>query len=85
MGWLVGLVVFVALAVPSWAFAQTPVQGSQRVRGSSSGIAEAIERAIQQSPTFNQLVTAIDCVPTASSTCMTGSAGVTCSPVSSSR
>ena len=59
MGWLVGPVVFVALAVPPWAFAQTPVQGSLRVRGSSPGIAEAIERAIQQSPTFNQLVTAI--------------------------
>jgi hypothetical protein len=59
MGWLVGSVVFVALAAPSSASAQTPAQGSQRVRGSSPGIVEAIEQAMQQSPTFNQLVTAI--------------------------
>jgi hypothetical protein len=59
MGWLVGPFVLVALATPSSAFAQTPVQGSVRVRGSSPVIAAAIEQAYQQSPTFNQLVTAI--------------------------
>jgi hypothetical protein len=53
MGWLVVL----ALAAPTWAFAQTP--GSPRVRGSNPAIAEAIEQAQQQSPTFNHLVTAI--------------------------
>ena len=56
MGWLVAPVVLAVLAAPSWAFAQTPVQGSPRVRGSSAGIVEAIEQAIQQSPTFNQIV-----------------------------
>jgi hypothetical protein len=56
---LAGFVVFAALAGPSWAFAQAPVQSSPRVRGSSPGIVEAIEQAIQQSPTFAQLVTAI--------------------------
>jgi hypothetical protein len=60
MGWIVAApVVFVALAVPSWAFAQTPVQGSSRVRGMDPAIVEAIEQASLQSPTFNQLVTAI--------------------------
>jgi hypothetical protein len=59
MGWLVGPVVLVALATPLSAFGQTPVQGSPRVRGSSPAIVEAIEQAIQQSPTFNQLTTAI--------------------------
>jgi hypothetical protein len=59
MRWLIGRVVFVALATSSSAFAQTPVQGPTRVRGSSPAIVEAIERAIQQSPTFNHLVTAI--------------------------
>jgi len=47
------------LATPSWVFAQTPVPGSPRVRGSSPAIVEAIDRAIEQSPTFNELVTAI--------------------------
>ena len=60
MGWKVAApVVFVALAVPSWAFAQTPVQGSLRVRSNDPAIVDAIEQASQQSPTFNQLVTAI--------------------------
>ena len=59
MGWLVGPVVLVAIAAPSSVFAQTLVQGSPRVRGSSPGIVEAIEQATEQSPTFNQLVTAI--------------------------
>ena len=59
MGWLVGLVVLVALASPSWVFAQTPVQRSSRVRGSSPGIVEAIEEATDHSPTFNELLTAI--------------------------
>jgi hypothetical protein len=34
MGWLAGPVVLVALVTSSSAFAQTPVQGSPRVRGS---------------------------------------------------
>jgi hypothetical protein len=59
MGWLVAPVVLVALATPSPAFAQTPVQGSPRVRGGSPAIVDAIEQAIQQSPTFTELVTAI--------------------------
>jgi hypothetical protein len=59
MGWLVAPVVLVALATPSPAFAQTPVQGSPRVRGSSPAIVDAIEQAIQHSSTFTQLVTAI--------------------------
>ena len=59
MRWLFGPVVFVALATSSSAFAQAPVLGSPRVRGSSPTIVEAIEQAIQRSPTFNQLVTAI--------------------------
>jgi hypothetical protein len=84
MGWLVGPVVLVALATPSLAFAQTPVQGSPRVRGSSPAIAEAIEQAVQQSPTFNQLVTAI----TATDGIVYvhyGECGVTSSHASSSR
>jgi hypothetical protein len=56
---LVRIVAFAALAVPSWALAQAPAQSSPRVHGSSPGIVDAIEQAIQQSPTFNQLVTAI--------------------------
>jgi hypothetical protein len=59
MGRLVGPVVLVALTTPSWAFAQTSGQGSPRARGTSPAIVEAIEQAIRQSPTFNQLVTAI--------------------------
>jgi len=59
MGWLVGLVVLVALASPSWVFAQTLAQRSPRVRGSSPGIVEAIEQATDHSPTFNELLTAI--------------------------
>ena len=35
------------------------VQGSPRVRGSSPVIATAIEQALEQSPTFKKLVTAI--------------------------
>jgi hypothetical protein len=59
MGWMVGPVVLLALATPSWIFAQTLVQGSPRIRGSDPIIAEAIEQAAEQSPTFNQLLTAI--------------------------
>jgi hypothetical protein len=59
MGWLAGLVVLVGLATPSWALAQAPVQRSPRVLGSSPGIVEAIQQATDQSPTFNQLLTAI--------------------------
>ena len=58
MRWLVGSAVLVAFATSS-AFAQTPVQRSPRVRGTRPAIVEAIDRAIQRSPTFNQLVTAI--------------------------
>ena len=82
MGWLVGPVVFVALAVPSWVFAQTPVQGSQRVRGSSPGIAAAIEQTLERSPTFKQLVTAINSYRRHRLRALRGPAGVTCSPVS---
>jgi hypothetical protein len=59
MGRLVGAVMFVALAVPSGAFGHTSVPGSTRVRGNGSAIVEAIEQASRQSPTFNQLLTAI--------------------------
>jgi hypothetical protein len=59
MRWLCGPVAFVAMATSSSAFAQTLVQGSPRIRGSSPALVEAIDRAMQQSPTFKQLVTAI--------------------------
>jgi hypothetical protein len=59
MGWSIAPAAFVALALPSWALAQTPVQESPRVRGSDPAIVDAIERASEQSPTFNQLVIAI--------------------------
>ena len=63
MGRLVGQLVFVlVLAVPSWVSASefAQVQGSPRVRGSDPTIVAAIEQAIAQSPTFKDLVTAID-------------------------
>jgi hypothetical protein len=73
MGRLVGRLVFVlVLAAPSRvsaAHAQVTdhggnspgvhVQGSPRVRASSPAIAKAIEQALEQSPTFKQLVTAM--------------------------
>jgi len=56
---VVRLVFTSVLALPSWTFAETPVQGSARVRGSSTEIAEAIEQAFERSPTFRELVAAI--------------------------
>ena len=48
------------LALPSWTFAETQVQGAPRVRGSSPAIVEAIEHAHKGSPTFRDLVAAIN-------------------------
>src|SRR6185503_19741592 len=59
MGWLTGTVMAAAIATSSQAFAQTPGHGSPRVRGTTPAIVEAIEQGIQQSPTFDELVTAI--------------------------
>ena len=73
MGRLVGpLVLVLVLAVPSLVWAsraqvtdhggkspQVHVQASPRVRASSPAIAKAIEQALDQSPTFKQLMTAI--------------------------
>jgi hypothetical protein len=62
------LVLLLVLAMPSWVSAsgaqganstQALAPGSPRVRASDPIIAEAIEQAAAQSPTFNQLVTAI--------------------------
>ena len=55
------LAMFVLVArPPSWTFAQTPSQGSPRVRSSSPAIATAIEQLFEQSPTFRELVADIN-------------------------
>jgi hypothetical protein len=60
MGRSAGWIAFgLALALPSWTFAETRADVSPRVRGSSPEITQAIERAFEQSPTFRKLVAAI--------------------------
>jgi hypothetical protein len=70
MGRLAGRLLFLlVLAVPSWVSAsgaqgtnstQALVPASPRVRGSDPAIAQAIEQALEQSPTFRQQVVAIN-------------------------
>ena len=60
MGRWAGWIAFtLVLALPSWTCAETLVQRSPRVRGSSPAISLAIEQAFEQSPTFRELVAAI--------------------------
>ena len=56
---VVWLVFTLVLALPSWTFAETQVQGSARVRGSSPKISQAIEQLFERSPTFRDVVAAI--------------------------
>jgi hypothetical protein len=61
MGKVVEYLAFtLVFALPSWTHAEAQVEGSPRVRGSSPAIAEAIEQAHRGSPTFRDLVAAID-------------------------
>ena len=56
-GWIAfGLV----LTLPSWSFAETQADGSPRLRGSSQETTQAIEQAQNESPTFRDLVAAIN-------------------------
>jgi hypothetical protein len=57
---VVWLVFTSVLARPSWSFAETQLQGAPRIRGSSPAIAQAIEQAFERSPTFRDLVAAIN-------------------------
>jgi hypothetical protein len=61
MGRAVGWLVFTSvIALPSWASAETQIPGSPRVRGSSLAISQAIEQAFERSPTFRDLIAAIN-------------------------
>ena len=61
MGRWTGRIAFtLVFSLPSWTCAETQVQGSPRVRGSSADIAQAIEQAQTRSATFRELVAAIE-------------------------
>src|SRR4029453_8187101 len=49
-----------SLVLTSWTVADGQVEGSPRVRGSSPAISQAIDRAFERSPTFRDLVAAIN-------------------------
>ena len=57
---VVRLVFALVLAMPSWTFAEGQARGALRVRGTNPAISGAIEQALEQSPTFRDLVTTIN-------------------------
>jgi hypothetical protein len=59
-GWAGWIAFTLVLALPSWTCAETQVQGSPRVRGTSAEIAQAIQLARTGSPTFRDLVASIN-------------------------
>ena len=61
MGRAVVWLVFASMfALPPWTFAETQVERSPRVRGSSPEIVKALEQAQAGSPTFRDVVSAIN-------------------------